>query len=131
MQDLVELPADHPNRTFPLPGIAAVYIRMGRFEEAAPILRSALVVRRQSFGEDHRLVTETKTNLGKVAFELGNTEEGEALLLEAYGRFLEARGPEASRTKQAARHLAELYEKVGDQEQATKYRALSTGSAGS
>ncbi|MEM1438703.1 MAG: serine/threonine-protein kinase [Pseudomonadota bacterium] len=131
MQDLVELPADHPNRTFPLTGMAAVYIRMGRFEEAEPILRSALVVRRQAFGEDHRLVTETKTNLGKVAFELGNTEEGEALLLEAYGRFLEGRGPDASRTKQAARHLAELYDMLGDEEKASEYRALSTGSAGS
>ena len=73
-------------------------------------------IRREVLGEDHRLVTEIKSNLGEALTGLGELEEAESLLLDAYQRFLDAFGPEYRWTSRSATRLAELYEKKGDAE---------------
>ncbi|MEQ9562909.1 MAG: serine/threonine-protein kinase, partial [Woeseiaceae bacterium] len=75
MQDAVDLPARHPNRSFPTAGIASVYLRQQRFAEAEPIYRDMIEVRQEGFGEDHLLVTELKNDLGAVLAGLGELDE--------------------------------------------------------
>jgi serine/threonine-protein kinase len=125
MQDAVDLPARHPNRSFPTAGIASVYLRQHRYAEAEPIYRDMIDVRREAFGEDHLLVTELKNDLGAVLAGLGEFDEAESLLTDAYQRFLEQRGTDDPRTTLAAKRLAEIYTQTGDEEKAATFRELS------
>jgi serine/threonine-protein kinase len=125
MQDAVDLPARHPNRSFPTAGIASVYLRQQRYAEAESIYRDMIDVRRESFGEDHLLVTELKNDLGAVLAGLGEFDEAESVLTDAYQRFLEQRGADDPRTTLAAKRLAEIYAQTGDEEKAATFRELS------
>ncbi len=127
MQDAAGLPADHPNRSFPTTGMADVFILQGRFGEAEPILREMLALRRQVFGEDHRLVSELKSTLGAALTGLDQFAEAESLLLDAFERFETDRGLDDSRTQIAARRLAAFYEKTGDLEKSAAYEAMLSG----
>ena len=125
MQDAIGLPPRHPNRSFPTTGIADVYRNQGRYAEAEAIYRDMLALRREAFGEEHRLTSEIKSSLGATLTGLRRYGEAEALLLDAYQRFLDDRGPDDSRTTLAAKRLAVLYEAAGEPEKAVSYRALS------
>jgi tetratricopeptide (TPR) repeat protein len=106
-------------------GLANVYRRQERFEEAEEIFVEVLALRRENFPEEHTLVSEAKSNLGFALVGLGRLDEAEALLLDAYERFLDSRGPEDARTGMTASRLAVLYDDKGDAATAEKYRALS------
>ncbi len=125
MQDAVDLPPRHPNRSFPLSGMADIFVRQGRNDEALPALREALSIRREAFGEDHRLVSESKSNLGNALVGLGEFVEAEALLQDAYERLQSGRGPDDPRTRLTARRLVSLYEKSGDDDAAERYRTAT------
>ena len=125
MQDAIGLPPRHPNRSFPPAGMADIFLRQGRFAEAEPVFREMLDLRREAFGEDHRLVSELKSSLGAALTGLGRYAEAEALLLDAYGRFREGQPAGDPRISMAARRLAELYERTGDTAKAAEYRALA------
>ena len=127
MQDAVDLPPRHPNRSFPLTGMADVFIRQGRYGEAEAIYRETIEMRREAFGEDHRLVSEIKSSLGAALTGMGELAEAEELLLDAYTRFDTTRGPDDPRTLTAAERLAALYEALGDEARAAEYRAIAEG----
>ena len=122
MQDAAGLPPRHPNRSFPPSGMAEIYVRQGRFGEAESVFREMLELRREAFGEDHRLTSELKSSLGAALTGLGELQEAEILLLDAYGRFSSERGPDDPRTKLAAKRLVTLYEARGDDAEAARYR---------
>ncbi len=125
MQDAVDLPPRHLHRSFPPAGMAEVFIRQGRYEEAVPIFREALSIRREALGEDHLLVTELKSNLGAALTGLGQLQEAEVLLLDAYTRFDEGRGVDDPRRLTAAERLATLYEALGDVTRAADFQAIA------
>jgi serine/threonine-protein kinase len=127
MQDAVGLPPDHVNRTFPSAGLASVYYRQGRYEEAEPIFREMLEIRAAGFGESHRLTSEIKSDLAAVLTALGNYDAAETLLLDVYPRFMDDRGVDDPRTQRAARRLAELYEAIGEPQRAAPYRDVYQG----
>ena len=108
-------------------GMADVYLRQGRYAEAATIHREMLSLRREAFGEDHRLVSELKSSLGAALTGLGQLREAEELLLDAYTRFETERGPDDPRTLLAAGRLATLYDALGDGTKAAEYRAIAEG----
>lgn len=125
MQDAVGLPPRHPNRSFPASGIGEVYLLQGRMVEAEAIFRDILELRRENFPEDHRVISEVKSNLGAALSSLQQYAEAEGLLIDAYGRFLDTRGSDAPRTRKAAGRLANLFEQTGDEERAAEFRALA------
>ena len=106
--DALELDPSHPNRSFPMGGKAGIYLRQDRHAEAEALLLEALVLRRNTWPEEHRLVQELKSSLGEALTGLGRFEEAETLLQEAHARFLEDRGPDDPRTITTARRLEDL-----------------------
>ncbi len=130
MQDAVNLPPRHLNRTFPTSGKAQVFQKLGRHAEAAPLLREMLAIRREALDEDHRLVSELKSDLGGSLLELGELDEAEALLTDAHERFAAKELPGAQRLVETRERLVLLYERMGRPEQAADMRAL-IDSAGS
>jgi tetratricopeptide (TPR) repeat protein len=129
MQDAVDLPARHPNRSFPTAGIASVYLRQQRYAEAETIFRDMTAIRSEGFGESHLLVSELKSELGAALIGLGELDEAESLLAEVYLKFFEQRGSDDPRTTLAARRLAEIYTLTGDVAKAAEYRELSGDNA--
>jgi len=127
MLDDIGLPADHLNRTFPTSGIAKIYRRQGRLDEAERLYRDMLAVRLEVLEEDHRLVSEMKTNLAGVLLDQQRWDEAETLLLDARERLLRDRGPEDKRSQDAIGRLIQLYEATGREAEAEALRPLFTG----
>ncbi len=121
MQNLVGLPERHPNRSFPLSGLASVYMQTDRFDEAASIYEEVLSLRQEHFDESHTLVIEAKSAYGAALTGVGRLEEAEPLIIEAYERFLADRGADHQRTQRAAYRLSRLYSAMGDEEQAATF----------
>ncbi len=126
MQDAVKLPARHLNRSFPISGMASVFLEQERYAEAETIFRDMLALRREQLPEEHRLVSELKYSLGAALTGLGQLDEAEALLLDAYTRFYGDRDADDPRTRRTARRLAQLYELKGDNEQVARFRDAAT-----
>ena len=123
MQDLTELPPRHINRTYPLSGLANVYRRQQRYAEAETAYRDVYAIRLEALGEDHTLVSETKTRLGQVLTGLGRYDEAEKYLLDAHDRFLAERGLGHHHTDRSAGALADLYELLGETGKAAEFRS--------
>ena len=102
--------------------LAGIYRILDRLEEAEPLLREALAIREESFDLGHRLILELKSGLGATLSGKGEHAEATVLLLEAYEGFLESRGAEHKGTRAAARRLVHLYERLGDEVNAARYR---------
>lgn len=125
MQDAVGLAERHPNRSYPITGKASVYLRQERFAEAEALFRDMLALRRENFPEEHRLISELKSELAAALTGLEQYDEAERLLLDAYDRFLTGRGPEDRRTQRAAQRLVTLYKRMGNPQAAAPYRDAS------
>ncbi len=124
MQDAVGLPPRHFNRSFPTAGIAQVYQFQNRHAEAVPIFRDMLEIRREFIEEDHRLITELKSDLGGSLLELGELAEAEALLVEAHEKFSAREPDNAPRVIEVRRRLVKLYETTDRPELAAEMQAL-------
>ena len=127
MQDAVGLPPRHPNRAYPLGGIAGVHLDQQRFDEAESVYRDVLALRSENYPDDHVLILETKSSLGAALAGLGKFAEAEALQKETYERLLADRGASDPRTRRAVRRLVELYEKSGNADEADRFRQLLPG----
>ena len=114
MQDAAELPPRHPNRSFPLGGMANAYLALDRFEESAALARNVLELRREHFDESHRLVSEVKNILGAALTGTGAFSEAEQILMDAYASFLAEYGESHPGVSLAAFNLAELFSARGD-----------------
>jgi len=124
MQDRVGLPPEHPNRSFPLGGIGAVFLLQERYAEAARIFRDVLPMRVANFPPEHRLVSEVKSSLGASLAGLGEFDEAERLLLEAAAAYEAEQGLSYPGTLTNMDRLVELYEKKGDAEEAGRWQSL-------
>lgn len=122
MQDAIELPARHPNRSFPMFGMAGTFVLQERYEEAEALLYVVLDLRREAFGESHSLVSEVKFELGRALIGQDQLREAESLLLNAFEALKNARGIDDERTRKAARELVFLYDALGDVDSAELYR---------
>jgi serine/threonine-protein kinase len=74
--------------------MGSTYLRLGRYDEAEPLLRSALEIRQDAGGKEHPDVAESLTSLGGLMLYRGEYEEAEALFRRAL----------AQRRKQHSRH---------------------------
>ncbi len=63
--------------------LGSVYRELGRIDQAEPLLREALDVRRQAFGASHPLVADTLGRLARIRLDRGDTAESLALYEQA------------------------------------------------
>lgn len=124
MQDAVDLPPRHPNRSFPLGGMANVFRKQQRFAEAEAMYRDVLSMRLESFPDDHRLVSEIRSGLGATLTELGQLDEAERLLQQAIESYEAQQGMQHPGALMTMERLAGLYERLGNQEESARWLRL-------
>jgi serine/threonine-protein kinase len=76
-------PTDNLNITGPMQNLGALYLKIGRFADAEPLLQRALEIRRR-LGKDKRNLGGPLSNLGSLLFYRGRYGEAAAALEEGY-----------------------------------------------
>ena len=84
----------HHSITTSLNGLGQMLFKVGRLEEADSMLREALAINRQLFGENHEAVAANLGNLAIVVRERGQFDEAERLLEEGLAIDQKLDGPE-------------------------------------
>jgi len=120
MQDAIELPKRHANRSYPLAGKADIYLEKKNHLKAKIAYTEVLSLLRESFSEQHILVTDAKSNLAASMIGLKEFDQAEPLLMACYQQFLDTRSPDDPRTERAAHRLLHLYKEKGDLVKAQK-----------
>ncbi|HVS64932.1 MAG TPA: serine/threonine-protein kinase [Thermoanaerobaculia bacterium] len=100
------LPSGHPFIAHPLVGLGTTRAARGDHDEAARLYREALEIRRSALEDSHWEIPYTEGLLGRELVELGEVEEGLALLKSSRARLTELLGAENSRTIAAGERLA-------------------------
>jgi len=113
------LPEAHPSMAAGLTGLGAVLTQTDRAAEALPLLREAFDIRRSRLVPGHWLTAVTASALGACLTALGQFDEGEQLLLDAYGNLQVERGQQDERTLAALDRLIALYQAWGKAEKAS------------
>lgn len=124
VQDAVGLDPGHPNRAFPLMGLANTYRHQGNYSDAIRISRDVLALRREALTSEHRHTMDTASDLASSLIETGAYSEAEELLLEAHNYFAENRGMDDNRTQRTINRLVRLYEQLDNTEEASRFRAM-------
>lgn len=95
----------------------------GQAEEAEPLLRQCVDLRRASLPE-HWLTANTESLLGGCLTELARYDEAEELLLDSYNQMKAAPDVIARRVLQAVDRLVHLYSAWGKEDEAKRWQAL-------
>ena len=80
--------------------LANVYSNLGRYEQAAQLLETAIQSILKNFGNDHPNVAVSQNNLALVYYYVDRKAEAKALWGEAYQNFLKNLGAEHPHTLQ-------------------------------
>lgn len=83
-----------------------IYRKLGKYDAAEPLLRSALIFRVRAYGNEHRAVADSKSNLGTLLHELAQYDEAEPLLREAMTTYRNLTGPESYESGYSIGNLA-------------------------
>ena len=113
-----KLDAKDPRIADSLTDLAGLYVAMGDYKAAEPLLNHALELRQKALGPDHPDVAETQAQLASLKKAQGNTAEAEAL----YKRALQIRetklGLAHPSVAASASDLGDLYFSKGDLQRA-------------
>jgi tetratricopeptide (TPR) repeat protein len=82
----------HPQVAGSLNNLAYLYQSQGRYDEAEPLYRQALELRRELLGERHPQVATSLNNLAGLYESQGRYDEAEPLYLEALAMLAQAVG---------------------------------------
>lgn len=93
-----------------------------RFEDAYELQRAELENGRETFGDQHPVNGEILTSLGRAATALGRHAEAETALLASLTMKQELLGTDSTRLKSTRDALIELYEAMGRDQDAMRYR---------
>jgi class 3 adenylate cyclase/tetratricopeptide (TPR) repeat protein len=105
---------DHPDVARALNNLGVLYMELGRYAEAEPLLTRALATREGELGSDHRLsVTLTLHNLGIVYMELARHAEAESNFRRAMAIREKMLGPDHPDVMSTWVGLGALYRKEG------------------
>lgn len=77
--DKLALGPDHPKVTYPLYGLAKLYLERARYEEAEPLFQRALHIREQALGLDHPETAYPLHGLAKLCKTQGKYKKAESL----------------------------------------------------
>jgi serine/threonine-protein kinase len=100
--------------------IGETYGALGRYEEAEPLLRSALEAQRRELGEESVEVADTLRVLGELLMQRGQLEEAETHLRRALALRESLLGPEHVSVAHALDALGTLHWTRGDVQSATR-----------
>jgi hypothetical protein len=113
-----------------LMALGAVWIDQGRAREAEPLLREAVAQRLQKLGSTDRRTARAQRLLGLCLVALGRASEAEPLLLRSYTTLATATNwYHRTLREHNLQDLVALYEGLGKQAEAQRYRAQLTGIA--
>jgi tetratricopeptide (TPR) repeat protein/nucleoside phosphorylase len=105
---------DHPEVAYLLNGLATLYFRQMRLEQAEPLYQRALHIWEQTLGPDHPNVIRPLNNLGNLYTKQGKYTQAEL----SYQRALHTSVPDHPDAVNPLDGLATLYRKQGKYEQA-------------
>ncbi len=112
---------EHPDTLSAQDTFGAILLKAGRIDEAETLFSYLVTTTERVLGENHRLMPVVRAHHGMCLVELGQYEEAEPLLLEAYPRLRPLPDPD---TKDTIRYLVKLYDAWGKPEKAAEYREL-------
>lgn len=118
-------PKNHPRLAGPASGIGRNFMATNQPESAKTYLEEALLVRRNTLGNEHWQTGTSMTNLGECILSLGKYAEAESLLVDGFRTVSNQFGNSDKRTKRAASTLAKLYQGWGKPDQAAKYLPIA------
>ncbi|MFQ6052123.1 MAG: tetratricopeptide repeat protein [Candidatus Hydrothermarchaeota archaeon] len=98
--------------------IGITYLRLGHYEDAEKLLRSALEIFQNTLGRDHPDIAGPLTSLGILRHELGDYNEAESLYREALAIKRKLHGDENEEVLNILNNLALLIQDKGDIEAA-------------
>jgi tetratricopeptide (TPR) repeat protein len=90
----------------------------GRYDEAEPLYKEALELRRKLFGEEHNAVAQSINNLAALYHAQGRYDEAEPLFEQTLELRKRLPGQERSELARSLNNLAELYRTQGRYEEA-------------
>lgn len=120
----LELGAEHPSALLAKDNICILYYQLDRFEEGVQTGREVLEVRLRVFGEQHVKTFITKSIMSKHLAALGQFEEAEEVVLDAYSGAYDFLGPEHRYTKAIRGTAYEIYVMWGKPEIAQRYAPI-------
>ncbi len=106
----------YPERVGILNELGRVRMEMGDASAALEDFRDAHQTAKAVFPEDHPYVFIMKISMAKALVELNDTEPAAELLMAAHEGLVEALGVDHGEAEKAARYLAEIFERSGDNE---------------
>lgn len=109
--------------------IGVTYRALGFYEEAEPLLRTALSLTAESLGEEHRDTLVTLEELGALLHHKGTLEEAESLLREAIEKQRRVLGENSADTLSSMNDLASVLQDQGkyDESKELYQHALEIG----
>ena len=112
----------HPQSAVALQYLGLALSGQGKVAGADSALRRSLALRRQFLPAEHWAIASSESVLGHHLAMTGRAGEGEPMLRRAYERLASTRGTDADPTRQTARRLAEVYERLGRPRDAERWR---------
>ncbi|MCP4245672.1 MAG: tetratricopeptide repeat protein [bacterium] len=106
-----------------LNNLVSLLQEVNRLDEAEPLLRESLEIRRESMPDDHLSILNTKSILGGSLAALGRHDEAESLLLESYAGIRSAEGEHDDLERATCQRLIDLYTSSGKSDKAAEWRA--------
>lgn len=100
--------------------IGEAYEKLGKLDQALPLLERALSIRRATFPAGHWLIAEAESALGGCLAAEGRFTEAEPLLVHSHP--ILAGRPLTSETRRALQRAPAMYELWGKPEMAARYR---------
>lgn len=98
--------------------LGQVYSSLGMYDQALPLMESALTTRRQRLGEENLEVAGTLSNLGSVWWHKGEYDKAESLMKRSLATRERLLGPNDAIVANSLNNLGNLYWSKGEYEQA-------------
>jgi tetratricopeptide (TPR) repeat protein len=117
------LHAGEPSASAALQALGLALDSLRQFAAADSALRQSLDLRREFLPPDHWAIASSESVYGYHLGRMGRNAEAERWLTAAYEKMAATRGADAYVTRRVAVRLAELMEKLGRREEATRWRA--------
>ena len=105
--------------------LCEVLLKQDKTEEAEPLITEALSISRRVLEHDDALTAVLQTAFGECLLAQERFDEAEPQLLRGYEQIKATLGESHRRTERAIQALVELYDALGESQEADKWRAKS------
>src|SRR5262249_26255662 len=116
-------PAGEADLASSLTGLGSVLTKKGRANEAEPLLREGLEIRKKVLAQGDWRIALTESVLGSCSARLGRHDQAEPRLLGGYAALHAAQGAPPWSLREGLDSIIQLYESWDRPEEAQKWRA--------